>query len=474
SYSFTPATALTDASHTLSVRTKDAAGNVSALSDAVTVKVDTGIPTAPTLNASVTGLTKVTSPTLTGKAEVGSTVTLYDATTKLATTSADATTGAYSIAIATPLADGAHSLTVTATDAAGNASPASTAVALTVDTVTARPVLTALASSLNTNKPTITGTAEANSSVVVYDGTTKLGTVTAGADGKFSLALITALGDGNHSITAQATDRILNVSDVSSALTFTVDTIAPSTPTIATAATTTNLNKPVITGTAEKASTVTVFDGTTSLGTAIADATTGVWTFTPATALSDGSHSLTAKARDAAGNISAASSALAVTVDTVAPNKPVMTAVATPFNTSTPTLKGTAEAKSEVSLYEGQTLLGKATADGTGAFSITLPASLTDGSHILTATSKDAAGNVSTSASDPLTIQIDTVAPDKPTVAVTGMLPNTFIKTNKPVITGTAEAKSTVTVYDGTTVLGTTTAGADGSYSFTPATALTD
>ena len=70
----------------------------------------------------MSGLTKVNSPTLTGKAEVGSTVTLYDGKTQIGTATADGS-GAYSIALSAALADGAHSLTVTATDAAGNASP---------------------------------------------------------------------------------------------------------------------------------------------------------------------------------------------------------------------------------------------------------------------------------------------------------------------------------------------------------------
>ncbi|XAQ45337.1 Ig-like domain-containing protein [Ralstonia solanacearum] len=41
-----------------------------------------------------------------------------------------------------------------------------------------------------------------------------------------------------------------------------------------------------------------MFDGTTLLGTTTADAL-GNWTFTPTTALTDGSHSLTATATDA-------------------------------------------------------------------------------------------------------------------------------------------------------------------------------
>ena len=64
----------------------------------------------------------------------------------------------------------------------------------------------------------------------------------------------------------------------------------------------------LLTGSAEANSTVTISDGATVLGTAAADGT-GAWSYTTA-ALLDGAHSLTAKATDTAGNVSAASSAL--------------------------------------------------------------------------------------------------------------------------------------------------------------------
>jgi hypothetical protein len=75
----------------------------------------------------------------------------------------------------------------------------------------------------------------------------------------------------------------------------------------------TNVNTVTLTGAAEANSTVKVYDGATLLGSATANGS-GAWTYTTA-ALSNGAHSLTATATDAAGNISSASSAMAV--DTV-------------------------------------------------------------------------------------------------------------------------------------------------------------
>ncbi|MGA3891081.1 Ig-like domain-containing protein, partial [Ralstonia nicotianae] len=95
---------------------------------------------------------------------------------------------------------------------------------------------------------------------------------------------------------------------------------------------------------------------------------------TPTAALTDGSHSLTATATDAAGNVSPASSAFTLTVDTAAPATPVIGSVTddvapvtgaitagSSTNDATPTLTGTAEANSTVSIFDGTTLLGTTT-----------------------------------------------------------------------------------------------------------------
>ena len=82
----------------------------------------------------------------------------------------------------------------------------------------------------------------------------------------------------------------------------------------------TNANHMTLTGTAVAGSTVEVFDGATQIGTVTANGS-GAWSFATAT-LADGNHAFTSKAMDAAGNVSAASAALNVTIDTVAPTAP--------------------------------------------------------------------------------------------------------------------------------------------------------
>ena len=162
----------------------------------------------------------------------------------------------------------------------------------------------------------------------------------------------------------------------------------------------TNDNTLTLTGSAEANATVKVYDGATLLGSATADGS-GNWSYTTA-ALANGAHSLTATATDVAGNTSAASSALSVTIDTSAPVTPAIASYSTDSGTvgdgitndNTLTLTGSAEANATVKVYDGVTLLGSATADGSGNWSYTT-AALTNGAHSLTATATDVAGNTS-------------------------------------------------------------------------------
>ena len=221
-----------------------------------------------------------------------------------------------------------------------------------------------------------------------------------------------------------------------------------------------------------------VYDGATLLGTATANGS-GAWSFTTAT-LTDGAHSFTATATDAAGNTSAASAALSVTIDTGAPAAPAIASFSNDSgiagdgitNDNTLTLTGSAQANSTVRVYDGATLLGTATANGSGAWSFTT-AALADGAHSFTATATDGDGNTGV-ASVALNVTIDTSAPAAPTIASfskdTGVVGDGITDDNTLTFTGSAQANSTVRLYDGATLLGTATANGSGTWSFNTAT----
>jgi hypothetical protein len=165
---------------------------------------------------------------------------------------------------------------------------------------------------------TLSGTAEPNATVEVFEGTTSQGKTQTNVSGVWSKAL-SGLNEGAHTYTAKATDAAGNVSTASNARTVKVDTQAPSAPAITNPADNSydNDGSFTLSGTAEANSTVTIFEGTTSKGTTQTGAG-GNWS-KALSGVADGSHTYTAKATDAAGNSSALSNARTLTVDTTPP-----------------------------------------------------------------------------------------------------------------------------------------------------------
>ena len=270
----------------------------------------------------------------------------------------------------------------------------------------------------------IDGTAEPGSTVTLRDtnGTTIIGSGIADiSTGAFSINTST-LSAGTHNITATATDSAGNIGPSSSAYEVTVNGVPPAAPTGLTldASTdsgtlgdgVTNLTQVKIDGTAGPGNAVTLYDtnGTTVLGSGIADASTGAFSITTST-LSGGTHAITAKAADSIGNISAASAVYPVIIDTTAPPGPSGLLLDTTTDSATKgdgitnfaqvKIDGTAGAGSTVTLYDsnGTTVLGSGTANATtGAFSITT-SSLSSGAHAITAKATDAAGNIGAASS---------------------------------------------------------------------------
>ena len=273
---------------------------------------------------------------------------------------------------------------------------------------------------------TLTGTAVANSTVNVYDGTTLLGTATANASGAWTFVTV-PLPDGVHSFTA--TDTVSGITSAASvAMSVTVDTAAPVAPSIASFSTDsgtvgdgiTNDNTLTLTGTAEANATVKVFDGATLLGSAVANGS-GAWSYHHGGAGQRRSQPDRNGHRCGRQYRCGVRGDCAVTIDTTAPVAPSIASFSTDSGTvgdgitndNTLTLTGTAEANATVKVFDGATLLGSAVANGSGAWSYTT-AALANGAHSLTATATDAAGNTGV-ASAALAVTIDTTAPVAPT-----------------------------------------------------------
>ena len=250
----------------------------------------------------------------------------------------------------------------------------------------------------NTNTLTVTGTAAANSVVVLYDGTTWLGTASANSSGAWSFTT-GALADGTHSFSATATDLQGDTSAASAALTVQVDTVAPGV--------TANLSNDTGSSSTDKITSSAALsgsgdanamvhftvDGHAVATTATADAS-GAWTFTP-TGLADGAHTIVANETDAAGNTGTAS--LSLTLDTTPPAVSIGSEV---LSGGKVTLTGTtAEASDKISVYDGASLLGTVMTNSDGTWSFTT-GTVSNATHTYTVTATDAAGNVGHGSND--------------------------------------------------------------------------
>lgn len=273
----------------------------------------------------------------------------------------------------------------------------------------------------NVTKPTILGTTAAGSVVHLFVNGKADGMTTATSTGAWSITVASPLSDGRYTVTATATAGG-KTSSPSAALVLTIDTRAPaiSTPVLSPSSDSgtrgdnlTRVSKPTITGTAESKSLVHLFVDGKAAGTATASST-GSWSITLSSPLSNGQHKITATATDAAGNTSPVSAALVLTIDTTAPSvsTPVLSRSSDSglagdnlINLSKPTITGTAQAGSVVSLFVDGKAAGTVTTSSTGSWSLTLSTPLSTGQHKLTATATDTAGNTS-SLTSPLVLTV--------------------------------------------------------------------
>ncbi|WP_182422141.1 Ig-like domain-containing protein [Aureimonas sp. ME7] len=437
--------------HTITAKTTDAAGNVGAASNALTVTIDTTAPAAPTspmLNgasdsgsSSTDGVTRVVTPVFNGSAEAGSTVTLYDTdgATVVATAQVNGI-GEWSAANSA-LAEGAHTLTAKATDAAGNTSTASDGLNVTIDTTApAAPSTPSLAAASDsgvsssdhvTNVATLTfsGSAQAGATVILYDtdGST-VGATVARGDSTWS-ATTGSLAEGAHTITAKTVDLAGNVSAASGGVAVLIDLSAPAAQVTGAAISADNGPSSIDFVTNQASQTIAgILSASLGADEHVEVSLDNGASWTVADAVGDsgwqlnatlfGSGTLQARVVDAAGNASAAYSK-AYVLDTIAPTAPSRPDLDDASDTgsfhtdditgaTTPSFSGLAESGSTVTLYDGVRIVGSGVAED-GIWHIT-SSTLEQGSHDITVVATDLAGNRST-ASDTLTIQVLTDAP---------------------------------------------------------------
>ncbi|WP_339520631.1 Ig-like domain-containing protein, partial [Pseudomonas proteolytica] len=354
--------------------------------------------------------------------------------------------------------------------------------------------------------PTFSGSAEAGSVVMIYDNGGLIGSTTADATGVWSFTPATPLFDGPHSLAAQAVDAAGNIGPMGPSIPFTVDTSAVviSISSVAdnegtwignlTDGQTTDDTTPTLNGRATPGGIVSIYDGTTLLGTVMADATTGQWSFTTP-ALGNGPHSLTATVTTPAHGESAPTPAFNTIIDTIPPAAPAIGGVNDDVgmlqdpvpnggstDDTTPTVFGNGLQPGDVvMIYDDGDLIGSTSVIADGSWSYTATPPLNDGPHPFTVVAVDPAGNASVP-SAPWTVIVDTAAPIAPILnsvfddqgVVTGNLTSGDTTDDaRPDLSGTAEPDSLVTIYDNGVAIGSVIA-TGGTWTFTPTIPLSN
>ena len=458
---------LTDGNQNYTLTGTDTAGNVTTLTNSITV--DTAAPAfagglsaaSDSGSSAADRITKINTPQFSGAGEVGAAVALTIGSQTYTTTVGAG--GTWSIDVTTPLAEGNRPYTLTATDTAGNVTTLTNSV--TVDTSTAVTARLSVASDsgtlnndniTNDNTPGFNGTGEVGAEVALTIGGQTY-TTTVGAGGTWSIASVSTLANGNQSYSVTSTDIAGNTNTVSGNIT--VDTVAPafagglsasSDSGISAADRITKINTPHFSGTGEVGTAVVLTIGEQTYTTTVGAG--GTWSVTASTPLSEGNKPYTITGTDLAGNQTSLSGS--ITVDTTAPVLTGGLSTASDTGSSatdrvtkvtTPQFTGTGETGAAVALtLGGQTY--NTTVDSGGTWSINVTTPLTHGNKPYTLTGTDAAGNITT-LSNNIVVDVQVAAPvarleaSKDTGASNS---DSVTKNNLPAFSGTAEAGASI------------------------------
>jgi hypothetical protein len=354
--------------------------------------------------------------------------------------------------------------TVTIDQAAGQADPTSTAP------VNFTAVFSEAVSAFTGADVTISGTAGGIKTATVSGGPRIYNVAVNGMTGSGTVIATIASGvahdaAGNANTASTSTDNQVTFDttppDVTPPAAPSVPDLAPSSDSgVSSSDNVTNVTTPTFTGTAEAGSTVTIFSDAVAVGRGTAVG--GMYSVATA-ALSAGTKRITATATDAAGNVSASSGGLSITVDTTAPT----IAIDSPANGATVSgsVPVTATAADDGSISSVQFLLDGVVLDAEDtAAPYAVPWDTThasNGAHMLTAVARDIAGNRTASAAVSVT-----VANNAPPPAGT----TTRFEQNHPSITATGvwvHREAEVATFSGGSAGSSDVAGSTATFRFT-------
>ena len=512
------ATVLADGSYAINAIATDTAGNTSVASTTFNLEIDSTAPAAPAVsgitddtNVAGDGVTGDSTLAIFGTSEAVADVTLYLDGVIIGSATADIGGAWIFNYTATVIPDGSYVVTAVAADASGNQSLVSAGFNVVIDTgVPSAPVISAIDADTGsavdsvTNDSTlvVSGAGAADTTLELFINAVAVGTALVDGSGNWSYdhSAVT-LPDGVYTLTARSTDLAGNVSAVSANFDVTVDSVTPAVPTVSSITNDTGAASDGITsdttlmfnGVSEVSAVIDVYLDAAYLGSTSADGS-GDWIYNhTAAALADGDYTLSATATDLAGNLSAASTGFAITVDSTPPSAPVVLAITDDSGTvgdgitndNTLVIGGTGDAGLSVEVFLNAVSIGTQSIDGAGNWALDhTGTTLADASYTITAVVSDIAGNVSL-ASAGYNVTLDSGVPAVPSnlsiSSDSGVAGDGITTDNTLILSGTADPDSTIAVYLNAGFIGSAVADgvgnwnldysattlADGDYAFT-------
>jgi hypothetical protein len=291
---------------------------------------------------SVTGLiakggrTDDTTPTLNGTGTKGNVIEIWDGEKKIGETTVGEN-GSWSFTPGTALSAGDHSITTRERNESGVVGESSEAWNFTVDlTAPAKGSIDGMIDdSVNPAKeivnggltkdstPVLSGKAEQGSTVEIWKNGQLIGTAQTDNEGNWKF-ISPVLEDGKHDFSVVVVDQVGNKSLPSTPWIVEVDTIAPENQGIGqisdddgapiVSGEETEDSTPTFEGKGEKGDIIKIIDNGKVIGSTVVD-DKGEWTFTPKQPIDNGEHEFQIIVTDPAGNESAPSDKVIITID---------------------------------------------------------------------------------------------------------------------------------------------------------------
>ncbi len=277
---------------------------------------------------------------------------------------------------------------VTAIDEVPNESPDSRVLKVDIPDVTPpnRPVLDPLPPITNVPQLTVSGLAEARTTVMVFLGADEVASTQADDARRFSVDI--ELEEGLNELTARAMDLVRNLGAPCDVVPIVLDTIKPDAPALDPMAEMTNTPVILVAGNAEVGATVLLYLDGAEAGTTLVDED---GRFLEELALHEGENTITACARDAASNTGRMCPSVVVALDTVAPAAPVLSTLPNFTNSPVLTVAGSAEPGSRLDVLNDVDVVARPFAGADGAFSVDIE--LYEGENVIAARAIDVVFN---------------------------------------------------------------------------------